>query len=98
MVYILSCESVPPFIAWQYCDRRWPLLWLSVRDAGVLQPLGQEMMQGCAVVTEGCIHHEIEWGGITRVVFSVIMDKCCKGKMLNPCFRVSSAIDPKIGF
>jgi hypothetical protein len=56
------------------------------------------MMQGCVVVTEGCIHHEIEWGGITRVVFSVIMDTFCKGKMLNPCFRVSSAIDLKIGF
>jgi hypothetical protein len=28
----------------------------------------------------------------------VVMDKFCKGKMFNPCFRVSSAIDLKISF
>jgi hypothetical protein len=43
-------------------------------------------------------HHEVEGGGIMGVMLLVVMDKFCKGKMLNPCFRVGATIDPKVHF
>jgi hypothetical protein len=33
-----------------------------------------------------------------RVVLLVVMDEFCKGKMLDPYFRVSSAVDPEVSF
>jgi hypothetical protein len=32
------------------------------------------------------------------VMLSVVMDKFCKGKVFNPCFGVSLAVDLKVGF
>jgi hypothetical protein len=43
-------------------------------------------------------HHKVEWGGITGVMLSVVMDKFCEGKMFYPCFRVSTAMDAEVCF
>jgi hypothetical protein len=43
-------------------------------------------------------HHEVEWRGIAGVVFSVVMDEFCEGKVFDPCFRVVVTIDPEIRF
>jgi hypothetical protein len=32
------------------------------------------------------------------IMLSVIVNKFCKGKVLDPCFRVGSAIDPQVCF
>jgi hypothetical protein len=43
-------------------------------------------------------HHEEEWGGITGVVFSMIVKKSCHRKVLNPIKRCKAAINAEIGF
>jgi hypothetical protein len=43
-------------------------------------------------------HHEIKWGGITGIMFSMVVDKFHKRKMFDPCFRVGATINLKICF
>jgi hypothetical protein len=43
-------------------------------------------------------HHEEEWGGIMGVVLSVVMDKFCHGKVLDPIKRCGAAVNAEIGF
>jgi hypothetical protein len=49
--------------------------------------------------TSGFIsHHEEKWGGIMGVVFSMIMNEFCHGKVLDPIKRCRAAVDAKVGF
>jgi hypothetical protein len=43
-------------------------------------------------------HHEEEWGGVTRIMFSMIMDKFCHGKVFDPIKRCRAAVDAEVGF
>jgi hypothetical protein len=43
-------------------------------------------------------HHEEEWGGIVGVVFLMVVDEFCHGKMFNPIKRCRAAVDVEIGF
>jgi hypothetical protein len=43
-------------------------------------------------------HHKEEWGGIAGIVFSMIMDEFCHGKMLDPIKRCRVAVGVEVSF
>jgi hypothetical protein len=43
-------------------------------------------------------HHEEEWGGVTGIMFLVIVNEFCHGEVLDLIKRCRAAIDAEVGF
>jgi hypothetical protein len=43
-------------------------------------------------------HHEEEWGGVARIMLSMVVDEFCHRKVFDPIERCRAAIDAEISF
>jgi hypothetical protein len=60
------------------------------RDGGI----GKNMRDTSRFIS----HHEEEWGGVTGIMFSVVVNEFCHRKVLDPIERCRAAIDAEVGF
>jgi hypothetical protein len=60
------------------------------RDGGVWKNMGN--------ASRFISHHEEERRGVTGIMFLVVVDKFCHGKVLDPIKRCRAAIDAEVGF